>query len=339
MNIPYRTQRRLRRWAIILLIAALVVALFAVCWFLWLNRYVVYTRDGAALDFDRSSEEIVGEVAAPPAEEETVPIYYNEGDNMVETSKDLSKLSGYYIDTAALLGGMETIKSQVNRLPAGTPVMVEVKNSYGSMYYNSSASNFRADNIDPAQMDELIKFLNGKDLYTIACLPALRDYSFGLNFEQNGLPTSGGYLWADEEYRYWLDPTKEGTLNYLAGIANELRILGFNEVLFLDFHFPDTQSIFFHGDKTQALTSAAQVLVDTCGNKSFAVSFEGGEGFVPPTGRSRVYVTGSDALGAKTVAENSGVADPTVNLVFITDLYDTRFDEYSVLRPLSFSGI
>lgn len=339
MNIPYRTQRRLRRWAIILLVAALVAALFAVCWFLWLNRYVVYTRDGAALDFDYSTEQIAGEVAAPPAEEDMIPIYYNEGDNMVETSKDLSKLGGYYIDAAAIAGGIDAIKNQLSRLPAGTPVMLEVKNSFGSMYYNSSASNFRTDTIDAGQMDDLIKYMNGRDLYTIASLPALRDYSFGLNFEQNGLPTSGGYLWADEEYRYWLDPTKEGTLNYLAGITNELRILGFNEVLLMDFHFPDTDSIVFHGDKTQALTSAAQVLVDTCGNKSFAVSFEGGEGFVPPTGRSRVYVTGSDALGAKTVAENSGVEDPAVNLVFITDLYDTRFDEYSVLRPLSFAGM
>ena len=65
---------------------------------------------------------------------------------------------------------------------------------------------------------------------------------------------------------------------------------------------------------------------------------EWGEGFVPPEGRGRVYVTGSDALGAQTIAENSGVEDPTIDLVFITDLYDTRFDEYSVLRPLSFAG-
>lgn len=127
-------------------------------------------------------------------------------------------------------------------------------------------------------------------------------------------------------------------MSYLTGIANELRALGFNEVVFLDFHFPDTENIVFSGDKAQALTNAAQTLVDNCGTRSFAVSFEGGEGFVPPEGRSRVYVTGSDALGAKTIAESSGVADVTINLVFVTDLYDTRFDEYSVLRPLSFAG-
>ena len=106
----------------------------------------------------------------------------------------------------------------------------------------------------------------------------------------------------------------------------------------MDFHFPNTESIVFNGDKTASLTYAAQTLINNCGNKSFAVSFEGGEGFVPPEGRSRVYVTGADALEAKTIAESSGVVDPTINLVFVTDLYDTRFDEYSVLRPLSFAG-
>lgn len=338
MNIPYRTQRLLKRLAVIALIAALVLALLALCWFLWLDRYVVYTRDGAMLDFERTSEDIVGQAAVPPSNDNLISIYYNEGDDTVETSKELGKMAGYYIDTAALTSSIDTVMTQVKALPAGTPVLLEVKNSFGSLYYNSSASTFRSDSIDTAKVDELIKLMNQLDLYTIACLPALRDYSFGLNYEKNGLPTAGGYLWADEDYRYWLDPTKEGTLSYLAGLGNELRSLGFHEVVFMDFCFPDTSSIVFNGDKPQALASAAQFLVDSCSTKSFAVSFQLSDGFTPPAGRSRVYVTGADAIGAQTIAENSGVADTTINLVFITDLYDTRFDEYSVLRPLSFAG-
>ena len=57
-----------------------------------------------------------------------------------------------------------------------------------------------------------------------------------------------------------------------------------------------------------------------------------------PEGRTRVYKTGVDAIEAKNIAEASGVEDVVTRLVFITDLYDTRFDEYSVLRPLSFAG-
>lgn len=337
MNIPYRTQRLLKRLAVIVLVAVVILALLAVCWFLWLDRYVVYTRDGAMLDFERTSENIVGQTAVPPSNDNLISIYYNEGDATVETSKELGQMAGYYIDTAALTSSIDTVMAQVKRLPAGTPVLLEVKNTFGSLYYSSSASTFRSESIDTTKVDELIRLMNQLDLYTIACLPALRDYSFGLNYEKNGLPTAGGYLWADEDYRYWLDPTKEGTLSYLVSLGNELRSLGFHEVVFMDFRFPDTNSIVFSGDKAQALAAASQFLVDSCGTKSFAVSFQYSEGFVPPEGRSRIYVTGADAMGAQTIAENSGVADTTINLVFITDLYDTRFDEYSVLRPLSFA--
>ena len=337
MSIPYRTQQRLKRLAVILLVAVLVSAVVLLCWFLWLDRYVVYTRNGVYLDFERSSEDLVGEPAVPPGEDNLISIYYNEGDDAVETGTDLSQMSGYYIDYDALVKGIDGIKQQLEALPAGTPVMLEVKNSFGSAYYNSSTIPYRSDTLDPAQVDELIRFLNQQGLYTIACLPALRDYCYGLDHQQNGLPTSGGYLWADEDYRYWLDPTKEGTISYLTDIANELRVLGFREVVFLDFYFPDTESIVFHADKQQALESLAQHLITTCGTNTYAVSFETVGEFTLPEGSSRMYKTGVDANEAKNIAETSGVSDVLTRLVFVTDLYDTRFDEYSVLRPLSFA--
>ena len=42
-----------------------------------------------------------------------------------------------------------------------------------------------------------------------------------------------------------------------------------------------------------------------------------------------------DALQAATFAPTSGVADTAINLVFLTELHDTRFDVFSVMRPLS----
>ena len=58
MNIPYRIQRMLKRLVVLAAIALVVLALLALCWFLWLDRYVVYTRNGAMLDFERTSEDI-----------------------------------------------------------------------------------------------------------------------------------------------------------------------------------------------------------------------------------------------------------------------------------------
>ena len=338
MIIPYRIQQRLKRLGVALLVIAVVLAVVLLCWFLWLDRFVVYTREGAVFDFERSSEELSGEPAVPPGEENLISIYFNEGENAVETGTDLSQMIGYYIDYNALLRGTDGIKQQLDALPAGTAVMLEVKNSFGSAYYNSSTIPYRSDALDPAVVDDLIRYMNAKSLYTIAALPALRDYCFGLDHQENGLPTSGGYLWADGDYRYWLDPTKSGTVSYLIDVANELRVLGFKEVVFLNFAFPETESIVFGGDKRQALENLAQTLLTSCGTNTFAVSFETVGEFTLPEGRTRVYKTGVDAIEAKNIAETSGVEDVLTKLVFITDLYDTRFDEYSVLRPLSFAG-
>ena len=79
MNIPYRTQQRLKRLAVVLLVAAVVAAVVLLCWFLWLDRYVVYTRDGAMLDFSRASRELSGEAVKFTEPPDPISIYYNEG--------------------------------------------------------------------------------------------------------------------------------------------------------------------------------------------------------------------------------------------------------------------
>ena len=334
MNIPYRTQRALKRTAVVVLILVLAAVLLWLCWLLWLNRFVVYTPNGAVLDFDRSAEELHGEPALPPEEGEPISIFYNEGEDAVQTSTELNQLTGYYIDTAALQGDIEVIKQQIRSLAPGTPVMIEVKNSYGAFYYHTGVSEFVTDTLDVDKVDDLLAFLEKSGMYTIARLPALRDYAYGLNHTRDGLPTADGYLWADEDYRYWLNPGSEGTITFLISIANELKSLGFDEVVFFEFEFPNTSSIVFNGDKAETLATAAQTLVATCATGGFAVSFEGSDGFTPPIGRSRVFRENVDAIDAQAIAESSGVADTAVNLVFVTNLYDTRFNEYGVLRPL-----
>ena len=118
-------------------------------------------------------------------------------------------------------------------------------------------------------------------------------------------------------------------------IVTELRNLGFDEVVFEEFRFPDTNKIKFTKDKTEAITNAANMLVSTCSTDSFAVSFVGtGPTFPLPAGRSRLYLTNSSAADAATLAQQTGLENTDVRLVFLTENHDTRFDAYSVLRPL-----
>lgn len=335
MIIPYRTRQVFKRIALAALAVLLVLALIWSIWFIWLKRYVVYTSDGAKLDFNLGTF-TQGQVAEEPLPGETVSIYYNEGDNLVQTSTELTQMTGYYIEIGAMQEDMEAVISQVRQLAAGTPVMVDVKNIYGSFYYSSNVSDQRASSVDTQKMDELIKLLNTKDIYTIARLPALRDYYYGLHHVPDGLPLPGGYLWMDDDSCYWLDPTKEGTLTYLVQIVTELKNLGFDEVVFYDFCFPDTESIIFDGDRDEALKQTAQTLVKTCTNDRFAVSFVASDAAFPlPEGRSRMYLENAAAADAANIAVQTGLTDPDIRLVFLTENHDTRFDAFSVLRPLS----
>ncbi|MFR3324977.1 MAG: hypothetical protein ACLTR8_10840 [Oscillospiraceae bacterium] len=73
MSIPYRTRRVLNRLGIVLMIFLLVGVIAWLCWVVWLERYVVYTADGASLDFEHSAQDIIGEVATPPWRSRTFP--------------------------------------------------------------------------------------------------------------------------------------------------------------------------------------------------------------------------------------------------------------------------
>ena len=335
MNIPYRTRYALKQGLTVFLIILLIAALAFVCWFVWLKRYVVYTDDGAVLDMSLPAQVSDGEVAVPPTQGMSVSIYYNEGENVINTTKDLLQMVGYYANTDALKAGVETVWAQSTALPSGTPIMVDVKNGKGNFFYSSAVSEHRYKNVDPATMDAMIRDLDLRGYYLIARLPAFRDYRFGLSDTSNGLfVKSGAYLWADPDYCYWLNPAKEGTITHLVEIVTELKNLGFDEVVFDQFCFPPTDNLKFSGDKDEALAEAAQTLVTSCASDSFAVSFVQDADFPLPQGRSRLYVLDAVAADAANIAQQTGLENPAVNLVFLTEVHDTRFDAYSVLRPL-----
>ena len=336
MNIPYRTRYTLKRVGIILLLVLLAAALIFTCWFVWLKRYVVYTRDnGAILNMTLSAQIDDGEEALPPSQQETVNIFYNEGDNAINTGKELTQLNGYYADAQALRAGISTVQAQIKVLPVDVPIMLDVKSPRGNFFYSSTVTGNRDSKIDPQAMDALIEQLSRSGRYLIARLPALRDRDYGLNNVSDGVFDSrGAYLYQDDDGCYWLNPSRQGTITYLVQIVTELKNLGFDEVVFDNFCFPDTQYKSFDGDQAESLATAARTLVTSCATERFAVSFVQEAGFALPDGRSRLYMQSAAAADAANLAQQTGIADTALRLVFLTENHDTRFEAYSVLRPL-----
>ena len=340
MTLTYRTRRRLRKTGRVLLCLLLAAVVVWGCWFVWLERFVVYSADGAHIRLDKPYTFEGGVVAVPP-ERLTVAIHYNEGDDKVNTSSELGQLFGYYASTSMLLDSVEKVDQAIQELPAGSAVVLDLKSIYGNFYYNTDIPGAPvADALDASQVDELIRHLVASDFYLIARVPAFRDRAYGLENTHHGLAVSGGYLWWDDDNCYWLNPTSNGALSYLIAVATELRDLGFDEVLFHEFRFPDTSEIIINSNlsRSEAIAQAAEKIVSSCATEQFAVSFETDDTAFPlPAGRSRLYLTGVSAAQAQAVLDNSTVPVKESQLVFFTETNDTRFDIASVIRMLTVS--
>ena len=340
MSISYKTRKGLRRFGITLGVLAIVAVLIYAGWVIWVGRYITYTREGAKLDLSMDPHLPQGTAAAKPETGERVEIIYREpvsdDDNSLPVV-ELTSISGYYVDLADLKESLPTVLYQVEKLPAGTAVMLDMKSIRGEFYYETTVGRKVDESIDTEQMDRLLEVLHKNDLHAIARIPAFRDRDYGLHNVPQGLAKKGGKgsLWMDDKGCYWLDPTKEGTLSYLVRVIMELKSLGFDEVVFTEFCFPDTDKIIFDDDKAVALKNAAQQLVESCGTNRFFVSFYSDSYSFPlPAGNSRLYLEGVVAADLPVVVDQTVTDNPEIQLMFITEATDTRFNDYCVLRPL-----
>ena len=334
--LTYRARRRLRGLGITLAVLAVAGVVGFVCWFTWLGRFVVYSADGARLDFEGSFQAGEPQEVVPPSRP-VVDIYYNEGDQQVETSYELTQINVRYITGKMLLDSIGEVDQLLTEDPAGHAVMLDLKSPFGSLYYNSAVDPENiSSKMDTTAVENLIKKLDASGVYLIARIPAFRDYAYGLEHVGDGLSVpDGSHLWTDEENCYWLNPTSTNVISRLISFVSELRSMGFDEVVFENFAFPDTDQLEFDGDRTEAIAKAAETLVSSCTTDRFAVSFQSSDPNFPiPAGRSRLYLTDIVATGAKAAFDACTMENPETKLVFLTESSDTRFDLSSVARPL-----
>ncbi len=348
MTIPYRVRRALQKIAISVGVLALISITAFAAWMLWLNRYIVYTDDGAKLDFNVPLNQSGGVIAQPPTVGIDVNITYGDTDELLGApAGSLQQMEGVVVTGDMLTTtNIAATKTALEALPAGSTVLLDVRNVRGEFYY-SSALGQDAVKTDTAAVTSIIKDLQSKGCYLIARFPAFRDRWYFLDDEAGrvpyGLPLKGGNgsLWEDTSIKnmshYWFNPASTGTLNFLVQIVTELRNMGFDEVVFSDFRFPNTDKIKFTGDKTEALNAAAKTLVQACATDSFAISFVGTH-FTLPEGRCRIYLENVAAADIPSITASLTLENPAVQLVFFTDTMDTRYTAYSVLRPLDVTG-
>ena len=223
MTIPYRIRRGLQRFFVAISVLALFAVVLLAAWMLWLSRYVIYTEDGAKLDFGLTPNLSQGELAQPPSTEETIHISYGNTDELINlNNKELQKLAGFTI-SAEMLTDLPAVQAAAAQLPTGTAVLFDVKNVRGEFYYQSLLGP-APKNVDTAGITQLLSTLKQKGCYLIARFPAFRDFYFIMEDQTSrvpyGLPKAGGNgsLWPDKSIpnaqHYWLNPASAGALNY-----------------------------------------------------------------------------------------------------------------------------
>ena len=335
MIFSYRTRRFLSRFFRVLLVIAVVVVIALLCWLLWLQRFVVYTDEGAKLDFSITQDSLQGVIARPTAPPETVYIQYGRPEETKPPMEEEESFIGYYVNKEELLSDVASVRAKLEALPAGTPVLLDLKNIRGYFFYSTHAGLETYKYADIDAIDDLIAWLGESNLYAIARLPAFSDYVYGISNPKAGLPLSSGALYFDENRCYWLDPTHEDTQDYLIKILRELRGLGFDEVVLEEFRFPETDKVVFNKDRYLALMESAQTLVSACATEHFAVSFATTDPTFPlPTSRSRLYLYNVEAADVEDVVAQIGTAITPNRIVFFVDNTDNRYADYGVLRPV-----
>lgn len=334
MLIAFRTRQNLRRVFSVGVTVLLALLILMSCLLAWMQRFVVYTRDGAVLDFDRAAG---GQAKLPndALQLPSVTVQYSDS----AYREGLRYLSGYYIPESALKDTASVLE-KLRQLPAGTPVMIDLKAYRGYFFYSTSVGAHTTGLYDITKVDELIRYLTQSDLYVIARVSSLRDYVTAAENNAYGLKTASGALYADTgDYGlgYWLDPTSSSVQSYLISIVNELKNKGFDEVVLQNFRFPSSSELAFSGDRQEALGACAEKIVAACAENDFAVSFctDDAAAFQLPT-NSRLYLENIAAEDASDVWEQVAVSEKRQYLVFIAPNYDTRYDiENGILRPLS----
>lgn len=340
MAIPYRHKRALNRLGTIALILLLLFFVAWLCWVVWIQRYVVYTSNGATIDFSLSANDLQGEEATPPQAEANVSIFYNEGADAIDTTHEMTQLNGYYVTNDMYKDDIANVTLQLERLPSGTPVMIEMKGPYGSFFYPSQISGATISaSTDVQAVAELVSRMKTKGFYMIAQISAFRDREFGDQNVSSGLyMLSRAGLWMDQGGMFWLDPTKTSVTSWISTVILELKEMGFDEVMLDNFCFPTSDQYIFSGDKAAALQSAAATLISTTSSSDFVLSFcVDDPTFVLPEGRCRMYLSGVNAAAIGSTAAKAEFADKESRLVFLSESADTRYDQYSVLRTLHVS--
>ena len=236
---PYRGYRysRKKRWlfalVIVLLLAVLAFIVFEV-----LQNFLVFSSDGAHLDFSggQQEEENAGALQPPNFQIEDSGSSVTP-DTPPETSEDRLSTAAVYIDTQRV--GDTAYREQIKQIDGINTVIIEVKTPEGQVLFPSQIAPENAQAQVIQQMQEAVQDFSNAGLTVVARMSALRDdIAPRTAFRDSAIKTGSGAVWLDRQSIAWFSPFGEQTAEYLSALIAEIQAMGFDEVLLESLCFP-----------------------------------------------------------------------------------------------------
>ena len=267
---PRTVYRGKRKYSWIITLAAMLLVLLivlAVWLFYYLQRFIVYDKDGLRLDLSAQREEILhpgaleddnaGAPAYTPVDVEIVVDQKDYSEVVTSAGTDLQPMRAVFVPADEVTEN--TLKYYSRNTGDFNALVLELKGADGFLRWHSivpAADSFAVNGtLEPA---EYLAALKEKGIYLTAQISALSDTTMAQRNAPIALKNSAtGSALTTGGGNYYLDPYSDGTRAYLRSLMAELKELGFDEILLTGFVCPDSEYLQFSLVMTQTPDPAA----------------------------------------------------------------------------------
>ncbi len=258
----YRGRERSGRIAALLLTALAALILLAIWGFYYLQRYLVYDKDGVRLVFssgqtDTLSADVTEHGGTAAVDVEIIVDAADYSALTVYADESIESVQAAYVPADALTATL--LESYVTGT-APDALLLELKPESGLLAYTSGVALTESYDVNGAvNLSGYLESLREKGVYLIAEISCLADSAMATRNAPAALTDSASGAVLTQDGVSFLDPYSETARDYLSALLTELAALGFDEILLSGLYLPEHDALQFSVDMTAVPDHASAV--------------------------------------------------------------------------------
>lgn len=254
----YRGKRKYG-WLITLVLFILIFALMAAVWlFYYLQKYIVYDKDGLSLvlpfmedDSGPAASQAPDVVLADPVDADIVVELPDFSDMEPMAGEGLENMKAQYVAAENVsASNLRYCAALLNERGADTLVL-QMKTAEGTLSYASGIALATGYGVNGTEnLYECLDGLKEDGVYLVAEISCLVDNAMAERNAPLALKDAGTGAVLTDASGAWLDPYNDGTREYLFQLLAELAGMGFDEVLLTGLAYPRSDRVAFSQSMT-----------------------------------------------------------------------------------------